>query len=85
MGRLPQHGVPSGAMSAPRIRTSQPRATEAERATLTTAPPGRPSRGPHFQVDFSFLQDELFSLKSHIPFGLPGWHYTNRYHVPVKY
>ena len=28
VGRLPQHGVPSGAMSAPGIRTGEPRAAE---------------------------------------------------------
>ena len=42
MGRLPQHGVPSGATATPRIRTSEPQAAEAERAHLTAAPPGRP-------------------------------------------
>ena len=42
VGRLPQHGVPSGAMSAPGIWTGKPRATEAECANLTTAPVGRP-------------------------------------------
>ena len=42
VGRLPQHGVPSGAMSAPGIRTSGPRAAEAERAHLTAAPLGWP-------------------------------------------
>ena len=35
VGRLPQHGVPSGAMSAPGIQTSEPRATEVECAQLT--------------------------------------------------
>ena len=44
MGRLPQHGLPSGAMSAPGIQTSEPRAAEAERAHLTTAPLGHPSQ-----------------------------------------
>ncbi|XP_070085703.1 ubiquitin carboxyl-terminal hydrolase 25-like isoform X8 [Equus caballus] len=40
--RIPQHGVPSGAMSAPGIQTRKPWAAEAERANLTTAPPGQP-------------------------------------------
>ena len=34
--------MPSGAMSAPRIRTGEPQAAEAERANLTTVPPSRP-------------------------------------------
>ena len=42
MGRLPQHGSPSGATSAPGIRTGKPRAAEVERANLTTAPLGQP-------------------------------------------
>ena len=42
MGRLPQHGVPSGAMSTPGIQPSEPQAAEVERAHLTAAPPGRP-------------------------------------------
>ena len=44
MGRLPQHGVSSGAMSAPRIRTSELRAMEAERVHLTAVPPGQPQQ-----------------------------------------
>ena len=35
-------GLPSSAMSAPGIQTSEPQAAEAERAHLTAAPPGRP-------------------------------------------
>ena len=42
VGRLPQHGLPSSAMSAPGIRTSEARATKVERANLTAAPPDRP-------------------------------------------
>ena len=49
MGRLPQHGVPSGAVSAPEIRTSEPRASEAERVHLTTAPSGWPQA--HVLID----------------------------------
>uniref|UniRef100_A0A3Q2LSF5 CBFA2/RUNX1 partner transcriptional co-repressor 2 n=1 Tax=Equus caballus TaxID=9796 RepID=A0A3Q2LSF5_HORSE len=41
-GCLPQHGVPSGAMSAAGIRTSEPQAAQAERAHLTAGPPGQP-------------------------------------------
>ena len=41
VGCLPQHGVPSGAMSAPGIRTCEPRAAEAECVHLTAVPPGR--------------------------------------------
>ena len=41
-GHLPQHGVPSGAMSAPGVWTSEPQAARAERARLTPASPGRP-------------------------------------------
>ena len=48
MGRLPQHGMPGGAMSAPRIQTSEPRATEAERVHLTAVPPGQPLVDPFF-------------------------------------
>ena len=44
MGRLLQHGLPSGAMSTPGIRTSEPRAAEVERVHLTTAPPGWPPK-----------------------------------------
>ncbi|XP_070372929.1 pre T-cell antigen receptor alpha [Equus asinus] len=35
VGRLPKHGMPSGAKSEPGIRTSEPWAAEAERANLT--------------------------------------------------
>ena len=34
--------LPSGAMTAPRIRTSEPWATKVEVVNLTTAPPGCP-------------------------------------------
>ena len=34
--------LPSGAMSAPWIRTGEPLATQAERAHLTAVPPGQP-------------------------------------------
>ena len=40
VGHLPQHGLPSSVVSAPRIRASEARATEAEHVNLTTAPPG---------------------------------------------
>ena len=43
MGRLPQHGLPSGAMSAPRIRTGKPWAAKVETVHLTAEPPGWPS------------------------------------------
>ena len=42
MGRLPQHGLPSGAMSAPGVQTGEPQAAEAERSYLTAVPPGQP-------------------------------------------
>ena len=35
-------GLQSGAMSAPRIQTSEPQATEAECTNLTAVPPGQP-------------------------------------------
>ena len=41
VGRLPQHGLPSSAMSAPRMRTGEPQATEGECANLTAAPLGQ--------------------------------------------
>ena len=44
MGRLPQHGLISGAMSAPGIRTGEPGAAEVERVNLTTVPLGRPRK-----------------------------------------
>ena len=40
VGRLPQHDLPSSAMSAPGIQTLKPRAAEVEHANLTAAPPG---------------------------------------------
>ena len=43
VGRLPQHGLPSGAMSAPGIRTGKPRAAEVEHAHLTAVPPAGPN------------------------------------------
>ena len=42
MGRLPQHGVPSSATSAPGIQTDETRAAEVERANLTAVPRGWP-------------------------------------------
>ena len=44
MGHLPQHGVSSGATSAPGIGTSEPQAAEVERAHLTAVPPGWPQQ-----------------------------------------
>ena len=38
MGCLSQHGLPSGAVSTPEIRTSEPQATKAEGAQLTAPP-----------------------------------------------
>ena len=40
MGHLPQHGLPSSAVSAPGIRTGEPWAAEAEHVHLTAAPLG---------------------------------------------
>ena len=60
MGRLPQHGVPSGAMSTLSIRTSEPRAAEVERAHLTDEPPGWPLNH-FFTYLFSLVDSELFS------------------------
>ena len=42
MGCLPQHGLPSGAMSAPGIQTGKPRDADAEHVHLTALPPGQP-------------------------------------------
>ena len=42
MVRLPQDGMPSGAMSASGIQNDEPWATEAECVHLTAAPPGQP-------------------------------------------
>ena len=44
MGRLPQHGLPSGAMSTPGIQTSEPRATKEECGNLTPVPLSRPQK-----------------------------------------
>ena len=41
VGRLPQHGLIRGAMSAPGIRTSEPWATKVEHMFLTAEPQGR--------------------------------------------
>ena len=46
MGCLPQHGVPSRAMSAPGIGTGKSQAAEAERANSTPVPPGQPWWSP---------------------------------------
>ena len=49
MGRLLQHGVPSGAMSAPGIRAGKTLGRrEAEREHLTAAPPGWPQHKAFF-------------------------------------
>ena len=56
MGRLPQHGVPSGAMSAPGIQTGEPQAAESEHAHLTAAPSGRAA----VILFFNFLLPLLF-------------------------
>ena len=42
MGRLPQHGVPSGATSTLGVRTGEPRAAEEECVHLIAAPPSQP-------------------------------------------
>ena len=41
MGRLPQHGLPSSAVSTPGIRTGEPWAAEAELVNLIAAPQGQ--------------------------------------------
>ena len=41
MGRLPQNGLPSSAMSTPGIQTGEPRAIEAECVNLTAASLGQ--------------------------------------------
>ena len=46
VGRLPQHGVPSSAMSAPGIRTGEPRATENQNGALNRCTPGGPRGVP---------------------------------------
>ena len=51
MGHLPQHGLPSGAVSTAGIRTGEPQAAEAECAHLTAAPLGRPPSS------FSYCKD----------------------------
>ena len=67
MGRLPQHGVPSGAVSAPGIRTGEPRANKAEGANLTTVPPDWPQFSKFlmlFSKFFSSIISTWFFLKS---------------------
>ena len=59
-GTLPQHGLTSGARSAPGIRTYEPRATEAERAKLTTT---LLSRSPPSTFDGGVWPDSAWSLK----------------------
>ena len=55
MGRLPQHGLPSGAMSAPGIQASEPRAAEVECGNLTAAPRGWPQITTFLMVGFVCL------------------------------
>ena len=62
MGRLPQHGLPSDVMSAPRIQTGEPRAIKAEHVNLTAMPPGRPRKKYKFKTVI-FL-NSLFTLFS---------------------
>ena len=45
MGRLPQHGLMSGAMSAPGIQIGGPQAAKVECAYLTAMPWAGPKRG----------------------------------------
>ena len=54
VGRLPQHGLPSSAMSAPGIWTGEPRAAEVECTHLTTARPGRPLSYLFFELAETF-------------------------------
>ena len=49
MGRLPQHGVPHAAMSAPGIQTGEPWAAEAEHVHFSAVPPGRPRHDDFFE------------------------------------
>ena len=60
VGRLPQHGLPRGAMSAPGIRTGEPRAAEAERVNLIAAPPGRP-----LTLSYSLLYPQIIKHSRH--------------------
>ena len=78
MGCLPQHGVPSGAMSAPGIQTGEPQAAEVEPAHFTTAPPAGPSYSLFL---WNFPPDHLFLVgtancttqPSPVPVIGPSW------------
>ena len=71
---LPQLGLMSGARAAPGIRTCEPQATEAERADLTTMPPGRPHSGVCFGLLLSCLiSHQLFEPPNPVPYIHPSF------------
>ena len=58
MGRLQQHGLPSGAMSIPGIRAGEPQAAEVKRVHLTAEPLGWPlwcSLNVVYLITFNFI------------------------------
>ena len=72
MGRLPQHGLPSGATSAPGIPTGEPQAAEAERAHLTAVRRGRPHPRMNFNnASFSICPSTVFECTLRIPNSMP--------------
>ena len=58
-GHLPQHDLPSGAMSSPGIQASKPWAAEAERGHLTAALTGRPQNFYFFNLNLLEQYDSL--------------------------
>ena len=62
MGRLPQDGLPSGAMSTPGIRAGEPWAAEAERVCLTTVQPGRPPEELFFNVETGYIKKKIMAV-----------------------
>ena len=64
MGRLPQHGLPNGAMSTPGIRTSEPRAAEVERENLTAMPLGQPQ---HVAFKLIVVETDASELQAQNP------------------
>ena len=64
---LPQLGLMSRARSTPGIQACEPQAAEAERANLTTTPPGRPLLVEVLRAVFISQRDGYKGLGTALP------------------
>ena len=67
MGLPPQHGLTSGAMSAPGIRAGEPWAAKVEPVNLTAVPPGWPLKYTFVKQNGCALTDTALTYGEETP------------------